>query len=352
MGNKTFSHNDKKITIKTIAKRAGVSITTVSGVLNNNKKIAVSEKTRKKVLKIANDLNYHPNYIARSLRKKKTNTIGFIVPLLKTGITLSDIEILETLTREKGYNLLIGYSRSNPEIEKNILEEFYYRQVDGIILIPTGKKVKNRFLKKLIDLKFPVVLITKAYGIKTPFVSTDYKKGVVIATEFLIKTGHRRIGFLGGSLDIYSIGERFSGYKKALRDNNIVYDKKLTFIVSNEEDEKVEEKCFDILKENIDGIFISSDRMAIIFIRKAIEKGFKIPDDISVVGFNDSEIIKFSPIPLTTIRQPVEKITRTAFNLLFDIIEKQKRNEKEEKILFEPELVIRNTVKEIKLYFG
>ena len=341
MDNKTIF---KRVTLKEIAEQLNLSPSTVSAILNNKPNCFASKKTKRKVIETAMKLGYRPNFVAKSLRKQKTYTIGFIAPLLSTGITLSDIEILETLCWEKGYQLLIGYSKTNPEREEKILEEFYYRRVDGIILIPTGLKSENKVLKNLVEVEFPIVTITKAEGVNTSFVSTDYQKGGYIATEYLIKMGHRRIGFFGAPLDFYSVRERFYGYKKALNDYGIKIKEDRIFILQ-------EDKNFDIaygvgkeiIKQGLDGIFAGNDTLALILIKVAMDNELKIPDDISIVGFDDSEIAKFSPVPLTTVRQPVEKITRSAFNILLNMIEGKKK--KRRKIMVEPELIIRDSVK-------
>jgi len=341
MDNKTIAN---KVTLKEIAEQLNLSPSTVSAILNNKPSCFASKKTKRKVIETAKKLGYRPNFVARSLRKQKTYTIGFIAPLLSTGITLSDIEILETLFWEKGYQLLIGYSKGNPEREERILEEFYYRQVDGIILIPTGLKSENRFLKKLVERKFPIVTITKAEGVNTSFVSTDYQKGGYIATEYLIKTGHRRIGFFGGPLDFYSVRERFYGYKKALEDYGIKFKEEEVFIFQESWNFEVAYKSGEeVIKKGLDGIFAHNDTLALILIKAAMDNGLKIPDDISIVGFDDSEIAKFSPVALTTVRQPVEKITRSAFDILLNMIEGKRK--KRRGIMFEPELIIRNSVK-------
>jgi len=232
MDNKTIF---KRVTLKEIAEQLNLSPSTVSAILNNKPNCFASKKTKRKVIETAMKLGYRPNFVAKSLRKQKTYTIGFIAPLLNTGITLSDIEILETLCWEKGYQLLIGYSKTNPEREEKILEEFYYRRVDGIILIPTGLKSENKVLKNLVEVEFPIVTITKAEGVNTSFVSTDYQKGGYIATEYLIKMGHRRIGFFGGPTRFYTVRERFYGYKKALNDYGIKIKEDRIFILPEEE---------------------------------------------------------------------------------------------------------------------
>ena len=341
MDNKTIF---KRVTLKEIAEQLNLSPSTVSAILNNKPNCFASKRTKRKVVETAIKLGYRPNFVARSLRKQKTYTIGFIAPLLTTGITLSDIEILETLCWEKGYQLLIGYSKINPEREEKILEEFYYRRVDGIILIPTGLKSENKFLKNLVEVEFPIVTITKAEGVDISFVSTDYQRGGYIATEYLIKTGHKRIGFFGSSVDFYSIRERFYGYKKALEVNGIKFKEDRIFIVQ-------ESKDFDIIyrvgkkiiKQGLDGIFAGNDTLALILIKVAMDNGLKIPDDVSIVGFDDSEIAKFSPVALTTVRQPVEKITRSVFDILLNMIEGKRKGRR--KIMFEPELIIRDSVK-------
>lgn len=336
----------KNVTIKTIASEADVSIATVSSILNNKKGFVVRESTRNKIFKTVEKLGYKPNYIARSLKSQKTNTIGFVVPLLSTGVILSDIEILEALTREKNYHLFIGYSRGSLDEEENLLEEFYFRRVDGVILVPSGLKLVNRVLIRLSEEKFPVVSITRPYRVKIPYVSTNYKKGGYIATEYLAKTGHKRIGFLGGDLGFQTIRERLNGFKKALNDYGLRVDESLIFQIPKEKDsdnEYISNLCSHIINQKIDAVFSSSDHLAILLIKTAVEKGKKIPEDLSIVGFNDSEITKFSPVSLTTIKQPVKDLTETAFKILFEMIEGKRVNKK--RVIFKPELMVRESTK-------
>jgi LacI family transcriptional regulator len=338
----------KRVTIKTIASEAGVSIATVSSILNNKKGFVVRENTRNKIFKTVERLGYKPDYIARSLKSQKTNTIGFIVPLLSTGVTLSDIEILEALTREKNYHLFIGYSKGFLKEEEDLLEEFYSRRVDGVILVPSGLKLLNRTLLKLSEEKFPVVSITKPYRVKIPYVSTDYKKGGYMATEYLIKTGYKRIGFLGGDLGFQTIRERLNGFKKALNDYGLGVDESLIFQIPKEKESDnryISNLCSDITGQKIDAVFSSSDHLAIFLIKAALEKGKRIPEDLSIIGFNDSELSILSPIPVTTIRQPVKDLTETAFKILLEMIEGEKLNQ--ERVIFKPELIVRESTKTI-----
>lgn len=334
----------KRITLKEIAKEElNLSISTVSAILNNKPNCFASKKTKEKVIRFVNELGYRPNFIARSLRKQKTNTIGFIAPVLNIGLTLNDIEFLTSLAWEKRYNLIIGYSKGEPEREEKILEEFYNRQVDGIILIPTGIKSENNFLKKLIEINFPIVIITKIPKIDAFFVSTDYRKGGYIATEFLIKNGHKKIGFLSGDLKYYTLRERYYGYKRALKKYG--FKEEFIFQIKDEKSfEEIEEVSHKILDNGLDAVFVGNDYIAIQLINLAIKKGIKIPDRISVIGFDNSEITKFSQIPLTTIKQPVEKITKYSFNLLLKLINREKITEKKVKY-FKTELIIRESVK-------
>jgi DNA-binding LacI/PurR family transcriptional regulator len=336
-----------RLTLKEIAKKLYLSPSTISAIINNNPSCFASKKTKQKVLEFIQKIGYTPNLIARSLKKQKTNTIGFVAPFPTIDTSILDIETIDKILWEKGYRLLIGYSYGDNEKEETNLKELYSRQVDGIIIIPTGLNGENNFLKRLLNESFPIVSLTKIKGFNIDVVSTDYKKGGYIATEYLIKTGHKNIGFYGGVVKYFTIRERFIGYQKALKKYGLTFNKNIISVSINQNDskEKILTDCIKFISgkhQNIDSIFASNDRIASLLIKAAKEKNIKIPEDISIIGFDDSEFIGYCSLGLTTIRQPTEKISTIALNLLLDKIEGKRKQSKT--VLLKPELIIRNSI--------
>ncbi|MCL5674427.1 MAG: LacI family transcriptional regulator [Candidatus Omnitrophica bacterium] len=336
-----------RLTLKEIAKKLNLSPSTISAIINNKPTCFASKKTKQKVLDFIQKVGYTPNLIARSLKKQKTNTIGFVAPFPTIDTAVLDIAIIDKTSWKKGYRLLIGYSYGDREKEEAILKELYSRQVDGIIIIPTGLNGENNFLRRLLTESFPIVSLTKIEGLNIDVVSPDYQKGGYIATEYLIKTGHKKIGFFGGSIEYFSIRERFIGYQNALKKYGLTLNKNITSTFFHQEDAKEEiyTECIKFISEkekDIDSIFASNDRIAFLLIKAAKEKNIKIPGDISIIGFDDSEFVEYFSLGITTVGHPSEKISKTALNFLLDKIEG--RRKKLKTVFFNPELVIRNSV--------
>ncbi|MCM8785496.1 MAG: LacI family transcriptional regulator [Candidatus Omnitrophica bacterium] len=338
---------DKKrldtITVKEIAKIAGLSPYTVYAILSERKNCFASQKTKEKVKKIAKELGYRPNFIARSLKKGKTYTIGFICGSLNLETTLNRLEIITNYINKKNYHLLIGCSYKKSDLEEKLLEEFYYRKVDGIILISVGKRYKNKFLERLVEINFPIVSYTKIEGLDIDYVSTDYFYGGYLGGKHLIECGYKKIGFLGCALTDLSIKERFEGFKKALVDYKYSIDEKNFIILKSMEDEEILKSCEYILESEIDGIFAENDITALTLLQFAMRKGKKIPEELGIVGFDDIQFSKIYPLSLTTIKQPIEKISKEIFKILIKKIEG--KDSKKYKILIRPELIKRETTR-------
>lgn len=339
--------NGQRVTIKILAERLNLSPSAVSAILNKKKTCFASKETKERVFQVARELDYRPNRIARSLRTQKTDIIGVILTCLRVDTILNDIESIESLAWKQNYRLFIAHSKGDPEREEVLLREFYGTPVDGIIMVPTGLASENNFLKQLIAENFPIVTITPVENTEVGFVSTDYKKGGFLATEHLIGLGYKRIGFFAGSLKHYPLAERLKGYEEALIKHNMNLKSNPVFereAVKFQEILAVAKKLLDT--EDVPrAIFTGSDTYAIAFIRAALEKGFKIPQDFSVIGFDDSEMAPYSPVPLTTIRQPGTEISEKAFNLLMKKINNE--NIAEGKIILEPQLIVRQSTKKL-----
>ncbi|MCM8773079.1 MAG: LacI family transcriptional regulator [Candidatus Omnitrophica bacterium] len=342
--------NLKEVTLKEISKRANVSVSTVSAILNNSPFCFAGEKTRKKVIKIAEELGYYPNLLYRSLRNKKTNTIGLIIPHLYYSEITIDIELLESILWDNGYHLFIGYTRNDPKKEEALIKDFLSRRVDGIIFVIGKERNKNKEIEKIINKNFPFITVGRFKNLKTDFISTDYFKGGYIAGKHLYEKGYEKLGILFGkdeNSEDLTVKERKNGFLNFAKEKNLevkeYYIEKGFNNVENliEESEKIGMK---ILKEKNrpSGIFASNDEIAVGIIKSALKLGIKIPEELGIIGFDNSLSSILSPIPITTIRQKKEVVAKRAVENIINKI-----GEKKEKIeeYIEPELIERESTR-------
>lgn len=331
-----------KVTIKDVAKKANVSITTVSRVINKIEGYT-NEETKKRILKVIEELDYKPNALARSLVTKRTKTIGLILPDISNPFFPSIAKSVEDLVNELGYNLILCNSYDDTEKEANYINVLKEKCVDGILL--SSKQTKDKYDIYKDDI--PMVFIDRKPEVEVKYgVFVDNYKGAYNATKHLIDLGHRSIACITGPKNINTTIERLRGYKDALIDNHIECDE--TIIKSN--DYAIEggyEAAKDlIVNHNITAIFTHDDLMACGVYKAAKELSYKIPDDISVVGFDDITLVEFLDPPLTTIKQPTEDIGKVSVEILMDLIENNKIQGKI--ISLDTELIVRESTKNIK----
>lgn len=341
--------NLKEVTLKEISKRANVSVSTVSAILNNNPTCFAGEKTRKKVIEIAEELGYYPNLLYRSLRNKKTNTIGVIIPHLYYSEVTIDIELLESILWEKGYHLFIGYTRNYIEKEEALIKDFLSRRVDGIIFV-IGKEIGiSKEIEKIINKNFPFITIGRFRNLETDFISTDYFKGGYIAGKHLYEKVYEKFGILfskeenNGDL---TVKDRKNGFLKFIKEKNLeVKEYYIEKGYTNIENliEKSEETGMKILKDKKNmkfAIFASNDEIAVGLVKSALKIGIKIPEELGIIGFDNSLSSILSPIPITTIRQKKEVVAKRAAETIIKKIERTKGKIEE---FIQPELIERES---------
>lgn len=332
--------NMKKATINDIAKLAGVSKATVSMVINS-KDSNISEETRNKILDIAKELNYIPNFAARSLTTNRTNTIGIIVPDITNPFFSEISRAIEDKANSKGYSVILCNTDNILEKEEVYVKLLISKQIDGVIFISGGKTSGGVELLKANNI--PFVLVDRyveeyqdLYG-----VYCENTKGMIEAMEYLYNIGRRKIAFVTGRKDLEISIQRFNGYtiaakKYGIFDEKLIFDGDFTAEGGKTATEEMLKKCTDI-----DAILYSNDIMAMGGIKALTKKGYRVPQDVAVVGFDDIQISQLMQIELTTVAQPIYDMGRAACSLLIDII-----NHKEIKkkiIYFTPKLVIRES---------
>lgn len=329
------------VTIRDIAKKSGVSVGTVSNVLNNLK--SVKADSRERVLKVINELGYKPNKIAASLSGKKTKNVGLIIPDIASPFYSDLVKGISETLEANDYNIFLCASGNNILKEEKIIKDLLSMWIEGIILIPVYSEKRNpQFLQKI---DIPVVLVNREIDkIKKDIVLFDNFEGAFEATRFLIENNHKIIPILGGPKLSKSFEERFQGWKAAMEESDL-YSSSLVF----QGDFSVESGHFmmtEALKKisRIDAVFAASDLIALGAL-SAIEKfKLKIPEDISVIGFGDIYLSKFLKPSLTTIRRPFYNIGKTAVSLLLDRISGN-THKKITKFIIKGKLEIRDSVK-------
>ncbi|SDG75122.1 transcriptional regulator, LacI family [Thermoanaerobacter thermohydrosulfuricus] len=331
------------VTIKDIAKLANVSITTVSRVINN-KTEGVSEETRNRILQLVKELGYQPNAIARGLVTKKTKTVGLIIPDISNPFFPDIARGVEDSAHIYGYNVFLCNTDDNLEKESEYINALKEKYVDGIIFTSSSIP-KHEHITDLIKSGIPVVIMDRRIDSEDIYgVFLDNYEGGYIATKYLIDLGHKRIGCITGPLYISNAIERLEGYKRALVDNEIEVDNRLIF----EGDYKINSGIIGaekLLEHEVTAIFASNDLMAYGAYKAIRSYGYKIPDDISVVGFDDIQLSQILEPQLTTIRQPAYDMGLTAARMLIKLIEGKKMNKKIAN--FRPQLIIRQSTKDI-----
>jgi len=341
--NLTGTKERKESAVKVIARQLNLSVSTVYAILNDRKTCFAGKETKEKVKELAQKIGYKPNFIARSLKHGKTGTIGLIVSRIDDHTTLTRLDILTKQAEEKGYHIFVGCSYGSTVREEELFEEFCCRQVEGIIVVPARHETENKFLKSLIENNFPVVSYTEIPGVDVDFVSTDYFMGGYLAGQCLVKNGYRKIGFLSPVINTISIKRRFEGFKRALEDNGVEFSEERWVTFAKEDFEGIQASCQLMLDKDIDAVFCTNDRIALIFMRVAMDRGKKIPQELGVIGFDDIEYGRLFPVTLTTISQPLEQASKEIFALLFEKI--NDGHIEKHKVFLKPELIERESTK-------
>jgi LacI family transcriptional regulator len=307
-------------TIKDVAEHAEVSTATVSRVINNDKKI--TQKTRKRVLSSIRDLNYKVNKVAQSLKRNRTQTIGFITPEIANEFFMTIAGGAETVLKEIGYNMIICNSNEDPLEEKRRIELLLEQCVDGIIIVPASGEGKH--FKFLADLNIPVVLADRLVkNFSTDSVLSDNFTGCYKAAEYLISRGCSRIGFISGNLDLSNALERFEGFKQALEDHNIVIDEE--FLRFGDFHIESGYRLFKEITEHRvapDAIFIANSFMQIGAAKYLYENNGKQPGNILIAGFDESILTSIAGFSVLCVEQPVQEIGIRAAQLMMKRINK------------------------------
>ncbi len=305
-------------TIKDVAKQAGVSVATVSYVINGTRNVAPD--TAKRVRAAMEALNFHPNAVAQSLRTRTTHVIGAVVSDISNPFFATLIRGAEDCARENGYSLLICNTSEKLENELVYLQLLSRKRVDGMILAPTGKN--DELIRDLITRGLQIVFIDrKIDGVDAPAVLSENEEGAYRATRYLIEQGHRQIGIILGLPHVSTTTERLRGYERALTDNGFEIDRAL-IAYGHSQVAEGKEACLDLLDgaDRPSAVFATNNLMTIGVMMAIHKLGLSCPQDVSVVGFDDFEWAAAFEPPLTTVAQDPYRIGYEAVQLLCEYI--------------------------------
>ena len=334
----------KKVTIKDIARIANVSHTTVSRALTDKSRI--SSETKKRILEIAKDLDYRPDFIARSLVSRRTKTLGLVITTIVNPFYIELAQGIEATANDLGYSIILCSTHSDLQTEKHFIEMLRSKGVDGIIL--TSAHINDPNIVALAEERFPIVLVNRRTYLsivkeRVDYVGIDNIRGGYLAVEHLIRLGHERIGVIGGSYES-SVGyERLEGGKKAFEAYGL--EKKNEYFLNGDflKGSGYEGgKSFFAMIHPPTAIFATNDYMALGVYEAIVNEGVKIPEEMSLVGFNDIEFSATKGIELTTIGQKKYEMGATAVKMLVERIER-KKVESSREVILEPELIIRKS---------
>lgn len=334
------------VTLKDIAEKLNISITTVSKSLKDYPD--VSKKTKRLVKETASLLNYKPNSFAVNLRTKESKTIGLIIPEIVHHFFSSVINGIINQAEKKGYLVIILQSNESYELEKKQIDLLLAKRVDGILISLANESTDYSHLNEILNQNVPLVMFDKiAKLVNCSKVIINDRQAAAIATQHLIDIGCKHIAHFRGPLLPQNSIDRFLGYKKTLLDNDLKYDSSLVYISDDMSFENGKTNISKMLSEHehVDGIFINTDLVAVGAIAELNNRGIKVPEDIAIVGFSNWFMSSVISPKLTTINQPGFDMGIQSFKLLYKEIKASKKNNPlvPKTVVLDTDLIIRET---------
>ncbi len=317
----------KKVVLKDIAQQLGVSTALVSYVLNGQaEEKQVGKEIAAKIKIVAKELNYQPNQIAKSLKIRKTNTIGLVVADINFHFSTGITSAIEAEAKRNHYTVIFGSTGESSEKFTELTNVLVNRQVDGLILVPVEHSEDQ--IRTLLKSGMPIVLVDRYFPeLTTNYIALNNYKAAYQSTSYLINTGHKRIAFVNLKTSLFHLLERNRGYLEALRDHNIAFQTEwLQEIESTYLQENVQKSIDQItnLDQPCDAVFFATDTLAINGLKHLISLNLNVPEKISVLSFDESEAFELFYCPITYARQPLEEMGKLAVNTLVDLINHNK----------------------------
>ncbi|HEX7756614.1 MAG TPA: substrate-binding domain-containing protein [Niabella sp.] len=315
----------KRTSLKDIAQKVGVSTALVSYVLNGKEKEArVGEAAAKKIKKVAAELNYQPNLIARGLKFGKTNTIGLIVADISNPFFAMLARNIELEAQKNGYTVLFGSSDEQLEKSQNLINTFLNRQVDGLIITPVAGSQQQ--IEELKNKGVPFVLMDRGFKeVDTNVVVTDNHDAMYAAVTLLIKNGYRKIGMIAYDTSLTHMNERITGYRDALKAGGIRFHSrwlmKVPYQNYKEHIAALLEQLPDTANNGIDALVFATNSISVQALKVIHAKGIKVPQQLGVISFDESDTFDFFYPPITYIKQNLQAISENAVRSLLQSFE-------------------------------
>ncbi|MBW4624653.1 MAG: substrate-binding domain-containing protein [Brasilonema octagenarum HA4186-MV1] len=317
----------RRISIQDIARRAGVSHSTVSRALRDNS--VISPKVREEIKQLAREMNYVPNAIAQSLLSSRTNTIGVVVTSIADPFFAEVVEGIEQVARSAGLSVVLSASHRDVEEEIAAINNFNRRRVDGILV--ADSRTGKQHMKQLAQIAMPTVLInsqSKEQSQMFHSVEIDDRLGGKLAVEHLVSLGHKRIGYLGVGDHSKSNQQRLEGYRMALSEANL---SPMSVVVAISDEDNIrasdvatgQQMLPKLVTAGVTGIFCYNDMVAVGALLACQELGISVPQDLSLVGFDGIALSGYVTPPLTTICQPMLEIGCSAMQMLLDLLQEK-----------------------------
>ena len=336
----------QKVNIKDLAQKTGLSITTVSRVLTGKaEQYRIGKKSQEKVIAAANALNYIPNLFAASLKSGRSHTVALIVPSLSNPFFAGIACSINQEIRRFGYITIIGDSDENQEIEKTELQQLISRNIEGLIIVPCGNQ--GEYLQELHNQGLPIVCIDRYFeDIDISYVSTDNYYGAFSATKLLIENGHKAIVCIQGVRQSTPNRLRVKGYQDAMKEAGI----NKSYVVGDDfsvQNGYLETKLLMQQKSKPTAIFSLSNTIAMGCMKAFKEENICVPEDISLITFDDHPYLDYLSTPLSCVAQPVADISKIAVKFLFAKMENSKIPTKQ--LLLKPEIKLKESIRQISV---
>ncbi len=325
------------ITIKDIAKAAGVSHTTVSRALRGNS--TISPQTTTRIRALANKMGYTPSAVAQSLLARQTQTIGVVLTTIGDPFTVQIVGGVEEVARSAGYSVFLTSSHGNPAQEIAVIETLQRRRVDAIIVV--ASRLGSLYRPRLNQIQVPFVLINnQEEGDYLYSVAVDDIRGARRATEYLIGLGHRRLGYIGAANRPKSNRRRLTGYQMALQQADIAPDPRLILMPTADNDiERGQLALAQLRLAGATAVFCYNDLTAIGLLLACRQQNIAVPQELSIVGFDDIEPAFYVTPPLTTIRQPRVKLGQLAMKMVLNLLNEREAQDQ----ILNCELIVRES---------
>ncbi|MBI3945248.1 MAG: LacI family DNA-binding transcriptional regulator [Armatimonadetes bacterium] len=334
------------VTLKDVAREAGVAVSTVSRVLGGSPHPMTSVATRERVIEAAHRLKYRYNLHARRLRTGRSEVVGIMAWALTWGISFTKLHAVERAVRSKGYRTLVRYAVEAEDALVQFAHEFAESAVEGAILLNFGPDHREA-LAMLVEREIPIVSLEPLEGVKADVVTVDRVSGVYMVTKHLLELGHRRIGMLHGGFEAPRDKERHQGYRQALAEHGCPVDERDLVLLEGAGVMVSYLRGYHAARELLTrrplptALFCSNDEAAIGAMKALEEAGLRIPEEMAVVGFDDVDVAAYAPVPLTTVAQPVAEQAAQAVALLFERIANPEQERPPALVRLKPRLVVR-----------